>query len=281
VLRTCEVGKSGRTPIAEIVRFAAAPPFNYVPFSTVSALMIPAADAEEVSMHRPAADGPSSIAHTPSLLSPPVPFVVAHRAGNHLDRLRAAEEDHRGAVVEADVNLFRDRLEIHHLKTLRQRWKLAAPWRRRLELSELLAAAAPTTELMLDLRGRDPRLAERAVEELTPYLSTRRLTICARAWPLLERFEGLPVRRVHSVGSAGQLRELLRATSKPIEGVSIHERLLDVAAVTELRRVANVVMTWPVNDLARAAELIGLGVDGLISDRPGAISGLAAPAAAK
>jgi glycerophosphoryl diester phosphodiesterase len=250
--------------------------------------MIRAGDAEEVSMPRPAASGRSSNARTPSLpWALAAPFVVVHRAGNHLAHLRAAEADHRGAVVEADVNLFRGRLEIHHLKTLGplppfwDRWKLAAPWRRRLLLSELLAAAAATTELMLDLKGRDPRLAERVIEELTPYLSTRRLTICARAWPLLERFEGLPVRRVHSVGTARQLRALLRqAAGTPIEGVSIHERLLDLAAVTELRRVANVVMTWPVNDLARAADLVGLGVDGLISDRPGAISGLAAPGTA-
>ena len=56
--------------------------------------------------------------------------------------------------------------------------------------------------------------------------------------------------------------------------------LLDLAAVTELRRVSGVVMTWPVNDLTRAGDLARLGVDGLTSDRPGAISGLAAPEAA-
>ena len=61
-----------------------------------------------------------------------------------------------------------------------------------------------------------------------------------------------------------------------IEGVSIHERLLDLASVTELRRVAGVVMTWPVNDVGRATELVRLGVDGLISDRLGVISDLAA-----
>jgi glycerophosphoryl diester phosphodiesterase len=216
-----------------------------------------------------------------------VPFLVAHRAGNHLDLLRAAEAEHRGAVVEADVNLFRGRLEIRHLKTLGplpllwDRWELAAPRRPRLLLSELLAAAAPTTELMLDLKGKDRRLAERVVQELEPYLDSRVLTICAREWALLEAFESLPVRRVHSVGTARQLRALIRrAGTARIDGVSIHERLLDSAAVTELRRVAGFVMTWPVNDPARATELVGLGVEGLISDRPGALSGLAAPEAA-
>jgi glycerophosphoryl diester phosphodiesterase len=260
--------------------------------------MFEAADAEGRSMHRPAADASSPNAHTRQLPSAPVPkgsslqaiaaspFVVAHRAGNHLERLRAAEADGLAAVVEADVNLFRGRLEIRHLRTLGplplfwDRWELAPPWRPHLLLSELLAAAAPTTELMLDLKGRNPLLADRVIGALEPYLGRRRVTICARAWPLLERFEGLPVRRVHSVGTARQLRALIRhATRSRIEGVSIHERLLDSAAVTELRRVAGVVMTWPVNDLARATELLGLGVDGLISDRPAAISAHAAPEA--
>jgi glycerophosphoryl diester phosphodiesterase len=216
-----------------------------------------------------------------------VPFLVAHRAGNQLDLLRAAEAEHRGAIVEADVHLFRGRVEIRHLKTLGPLpvfwdcWQLAPPWRAHLQLSDLLAAASPETELMLDLKGKDPRLAERVIAELEPYFAKRRLSICTRAWPLLEAFDGLPVRRIHSVGTARQLRALIRrANASRIEGVSIHERLIDLAAVTELRRVTGIVMTWPVNDLTRAAELARLGVDGLISDRPGAISGLAAPEAA-
>jgi glycerophosphoryl diester phosphodiesterase len=216
-----------------------------------------------------------------------VPFLVAHRAGNQLDLLRAAEAEHRGAIVEADVHLFRGRVEIRHLKTLGPLpvfwdcWQLAPPWRAHLQLSDLLAAASPETELMLDLKGKDPRLAERVIAELEPYFAKRRLSICTRAWPLLEAFDGLPVRRIHSVGTARQLRALIRrANASRIEGVSIHERLLDLAAVTELRRVTGIVMTWPVKALTRAAELARLGVDGLISDRPGAISGLAAPEAA-
>ena len=185
--------------------------------------------------------------------------------------------------VEADVNLFRGRLEIRHLKTVGplplywDRWELAPPWRSRLLLEDVLEAAAPSTELMLDLKGRKPRLAERVIEAIEPYLETRRLTIAARHWPLLERFDDMPVRRLHSVGTARQLRELIRrAAGGPLDGVTIHERLLDSTAVAELRRVAGVVMTWPVNDAVRAGELVRLGVDGLISDRPAALSDLAA-----
>ncbi len=209
------------------------------------------------------------------------PLLVAHRAGNRLDLLRASEEAGH-AFVEADVNLFRGRLDVRHLKTVGplplfwDRWQVAAPWRRHLQLGELLAAAAPTTELMIDLKGRQLRLAERVAEEIEPYLGSRRLTIAARCWPLLEQFEGLPVRRLHSVGTARQLRELVRASAgSRLDGVTIHERLLDLAAVAELRRIAGVVMTWPVNDAERASELLRLGVDGLISDRPEALSGVA------
>jgi glycerophosphoryl diester phosphodiesterase len=208
------------------------------------------------------------------------PYLVAHRAGNRLDLLHASEAAGH-AFVEADVNLFRGRLEVRHLKTVGplplfwDRWHVAAPWRRHLRLEELLAAAAPTTELMIDLKGRRPQLADRVAEAIEPYLETRRLTIAARCWALLERFDGLPVRRLHSVGTARQLRALVHASAGTrLDGVTIHERLLDLAAVAELRRIAGVVMTWPVNDADRASELVGLGIDGLISDRPDAISGV-------
>ena len=206
---------------------------------------------------------------------------MAHGAGNHLDLLRASEAA-GPAFAEADVHLFRGRLEVRHLRTLGpvpvywDRWRVAPPWRPRLLLADLLAAAAPTTALMLDLKGRRPRLAELVIEAISPYLGERELTVSARCWPLLERFEGLPVRRLHSIRSARQLRALVRqAAGGRVEGVSIHERLLNLAAVAELRRFAGVVMTWPVNDAERATELVRLGIDGLISDRPEAFAHLA------
>src|ERR1043165_2169704 len=94
-----------------------------------------------------------------------VPFVVAHRAGNDLELLRRAEAVRPG-LIEADVHLFRGRLEVRHLKTLGplpilwDRWYLASPRTPRLQLGELLAGAGPETALMLDLKGRDARLAE-------------------------------------------------------------------------------------------------------------------------
>lgn len=202
------------------------------------------------------------------------PFFVAHRAGNDLAQLRAAEELGLD-LVEADVRLFRGRLEVRHLKTLGpipvlwDRWQLANPLAPRLRLGELLAATGPQTELMLDLKGRSPRLATNVLAELRPTLDSRSVTICARAWALLEPFEALPgVRTIHSVGNARQLQALLRlGHRRRLQGISIHERLLNPATVTELRNVADLVMTWPANAAGRARELVAMGVDGLITDR--------------
>jgi glycerophosphoryl diester phosphodiesterase len=201
-----------------------------------------------------------------------LPFLVAHRAGNSLARLREAEACGL-RFVEADVRLFRDRAEVRHLKSLGplpvfwDRWRLDRPGRPRLLLEDLLEAIGARTELVLDLKGPRRRLAEVVLSALDPYLHSRRFTVCSRSWRLLEPFEDLPVRRVHSVGSARQLRALLRRYhGGGLDGVSIHERLLDAQVAGELRRIAALVISWPVNDPERASALTQLGIDGLITD---------------
>jgi glycerophosphoryl diester phosphodiesterase len=166
---------------------------------------------------------------------------------------------------------------VRHLKTvgpvpiLWDRWKLGNPFRPRLLVAELLEAAGPGTELVLDLKGRNGRLAELVLAALRPHLARGAcVSVCARSWPLLAPFEEhAGVRRIHSVGTARQLERLRReAQDGHLGGVSIHERLLDRRTAEELRELAEVVMTWPVNTIERARELVACGVDGLISDRP-------------
>jgi glycerophosphoryl diester phosphodiesterase len=208
-----------------------------------------------------------------------VSFLVAHRAGNDLARLREAEE--LGvAVIEADVRLWRGRLEVRHLKTLGpvpilwDRWALANPFAPRLALPDLLAAAEPGTELMLDLKGRNPRLARLVLDALPP---DRAVTVCARSRRLLAPFVGRRnVRVLQSAGSPRQVRALLRRLDVlDLDGVSVHERLLDEQVVAALRRRVSVVLSWPVNTLERARELATIGVDGMISDDPAALEGAA------
>lgn len=209
----------------------------------------------------------------------PYPFVIAHRWGNSLSALHVAERLSVPAV-EADIHLFRGRLEVRHLKTvgplpvLWDRWELGNPFVPRLLVSELLAAVGPRTHLVLDLKGRNRRLSDVLLRALDPYLSpTHAVTLCARSWPLLELFRSVPgVRGVHSVGSGKDLAQLRsRIAGSRSAGISIHERLLDRRTTQELRGLANMILSWPVNTTERARELIAYGVDGLISDRPGAL----------
>ncbi len=204
-------------------------------------------------------------------------FVVAHRAGNDLARLREAEQ--LGvALIEADVRQWRERLEVRHLKTagplpiLWDRWRLANPFAPRLELHSLLAGARPETELLLDLKGRNRRLGELVLDALP---GGRAVTVCARSRRVLEPFAGREdVRLFQSVGSRRQLRSFLRRVDALVlDGVSVHERLLDEGVVEELRRQSAILMSWPVNTLQRAHELALLGVHGMISDHPSALLG--------
>jgi hypothetical protein len=202
----------------------------------------------------------------------PSTFIVAHRAGNDLARLRAAEALEL-PLVEADVHLFGGRLEVRHRKTvgpipiLWDRWELAPPWAPRLLLEELLTAAAPGTELMLDLKGHDRRLPGRVLAEIEAAGPPGRLTVCSQDWRLLEPLAGRPeIRVVHSVGNARQLARL-RRRPEALAGVSIHERLLDAAVVAELRKRAALLLSWPVESVAQARRLAAWGVQGLISRR--------------
>ena len=123
---------------------------------------------------------------------------------------------------------------------------------------------------MLDLKGRNPRLAELVLAALP---GGRTVTVCARSRRLLEPFVGREdVRLFQSVGSRRQLRSFLRRVDALVlDGVSVHERLLDERVVEELRRQSAIVLSWPVNTLQRAHELARLGVQGMISDRPSAL----------
>lgn len=193
------------------------------------------------------------------------PFVVAHRAGNDLALLRRAE----GArFAEADVHLFAGRLEVRHLKTLGplpilwDRWYLAPRGTPRLSLRDLLAVAR--SPLLLDLKGRDPRLARRVAAELERFPDAD-VTVCSRSWRLLEPFGE---RAVYSVGSRRQLRALRRRfAGRRLAGISIHRRLLDAATVADLKRRAELVVSWPVATVEEARELGRWGVDGVTTER--------------
>jgi glycerophosphoryl diester phosphodiesterase len=203
-----------------------------------------------------------------------LPLAIAHRAGNSLAGLRAANR--LGVdVIECDVHHHRGRLEVRHLKTagplpfLWDTWELAPVSAPRLGLDELLDADRHGTTFMLDLKGRRPATARLVARQLHARGHERPVLACSRYWPAVDAVADLPyVRPVLSARNRvelARLRQRLVSTS-PVYGVSVHRSLLDKDLVHQLHNNVEVVMTWPINDVGALDEVLALGVTGVISD---------------
>ena len=197
-------------------------------------------------------------------------LVCAHRHGNELDSLRAAESV---AVdfVEVDVHLFRGRLDARHTKTIgpipllwdRGRRPLWNPPRQ--SFDEIVAAAQPATVFYVDLKGWRRRLSHKAAAALE---GRANYVVSSRAWWLLTPFQSVGDAVVlRSIGAPWQLRWFLRwSRSGATDGVSIQRDLLTPAILSELRTSAAHVFVWGVTSNEDARELHQWGVDGVIVD---------------
>lgn len=212
------------------------------------------------------------------------PLAIAHRAGNSLAGLHAANE--LGVdVIECDVHRHRGRLEVRHLKTagplpfLWDRWELASASAPRLGLRELLEADEHGTTFMLDLKGRRTGTARAVARLLHEVGHQRPLLVCGRYWPavelLAERDWVRPVLSARKRVELARLRQRV-ATGTAVHGVSVHASLLDEPTVAALRRHVEVVMTWPVNDEETLDAVLAVGVNGVISDEPDVLAALLA-----
>ena len=212
------------------------------------------------------------------------PLAIAHRAGNSLAGLHAANT--LGVdVIECDVHEHRGRLEVRHLKTagplpfLWDRWELASASAPRLGLRELLEADRHGTTFMLDLKGRRNTAARSVARLLHEVARHEPVLVCGRYWPSVELVAELPyARAVLSARNRVELARLRqRVTEQPaVHGVSIHLSLLDEQLVAGLLGHVEVVMTWPVNDEAALDVALGLGANGIISDEPDVLAKLLA-----
>ncbi|MFN0028751.1 MAG: glycerophosphodiester phosphodiesterase [Acidimicrobiales bacterium] len=195
---------------------------------------------------------------------------IAHRWGNEpksVDAALAAGAD----LIEADIHLFRGRLEVRHLKTVGpvplfwDRWELRGPSTPIASLEDLLEITdAP---LLLDLKGASSALTAR----LAAMVGGRAdIWVCSRRWAHIERLGEVDhLVGVPSAGSRRQLQRLLRRYGPGSLGaVSVKADLLSPAMVEALRVRAQHVFTWRVNDVELARVLVSWGVTGLISDRP-------------
>jgi hypothetical protein len=175
-------------------------------------------------------------------------------------------------VVEADVHHHRGGLEVRHLKTLGplpwlwDRWELRSAAAPRLGLAELLTAADHGVTFMLDLKGRHVSGGEAVARMLHERAPEQPVLVCSRYWPALAPFEHLPwVRTVRSARNRAELALLLRRLDGgglSGYGASVHRSLLTTAAAARLHRRLDLVLTWPVDDLAALAAVTPLAAAG-------------------
>lgn len=178
-------------------------------------------------------------------------------------------------MLEADVWLYRGRIEVRHEKTVRglpllwDRWKLEPGLAPRLTLEALLAALGDgRAGLLLDLKGKDPRLPDAIVGALRSSGASRPVAVCSQDWPLLERFRAHPeISVLHSIGKRRRLRAFLDGrTPAGGHGISINRKFLDAATLRRLRAMTPLLVTWAVADPYAAVRLAEAGVDGMITD---------------
>lgn len=208
------------------------------------------------------------------------PWLIAHRAANSLEGLAAARV--AGAhLAECDLWSYRERYEVRHEKTLGRlpirwdRWRLESIRAPHLDLDALLAAWEGPGGLLIDLKGRDTRLPAALLAALERRPAP--VVACARRPEMLAALaaEGLPI--FPSAGSMADLVRLERAGARPEwTGVSVHRKLLTPAVAERVRKIAPLIISWPINTRAVADQLLAIGIDGLISDNFALIAELAA-----
>jgi glycerophosphoryl diester phosphodiesterase len=212
---------------------------------------------------------PASVTERPLL-------VVAHRAGNRLNDLRAAL-DLGVDLVEGDVHLFRGALEMRHCKAIGRHVFLEG-WnevdlRRNLvvpELADLLEVAAGDPRIMFDLKGPSLAVAPAVAAVLRQTAPDVPFAVCTKQWNMFPAFDVVPrVRRVFSASNKVQLALLRsRLRRQPAYGVSIRLGLLTSAIVAELRTRVGMVLAWSIDTEAGLARARRIGVDGVITKNP-------------
>ena len=212
------------------------------------------------------------------------PLLIAHRMGNsreHVDEAVAAGAD----IVEADIHLYRRRLEVRHTKTLGvlpwlwDRWYLVPAADPRLTLAELAADLREDFLLMLDLKGWQPSHGHTVAAAMEAAAPGRPYIVSTGAWHMLAAFEPLPhVGIIHTIADrrhAARIRWRLRHHRTDAIGVR-RDLLADRGLASTVRELAPVVFTWPVNSHAAARDVLARGANALIIDGPHLIADLAA-----
>jgi glycerophosphoryl diester phosphodiesterase len=202
-------------------------------------------------------------------------YAIAHRAGNNLHDLeRALAVGVDG--IECDFWHDRGRLTLRHERKLPalpvwyDRWYLRFSIGE-LSLPSLLREIDGRADLFLDIKSATPRAADVVLALYHDYESMMPPTlVSSQQWRLLDQLAdaGTEMQMYYSVGRRRTIDALLRRAEvapRPA-GTSIRHTLLSADVVKRLHDAGLRVFAWTVNNRHRAEQLLGWGVDGIISD---------------
>lgn len=201
-----------------------------------------------------------------------LPLAIAHRSGNHLERLQPAVA--AGAdLIEADIWLHRGNLEVRHLKTLGpipilwDRWRLVSTRTSRLHLEDLLDVWPNGAELMVDIKGNEKAFPDALMKVLEEHLAGRPVTFSGRRWDLLDALKGYPKARYFpSCGSQREVVELLGSWRDFYDAAVLRASIVTPENVEAVRDAGGPVITWPINTIEALDRVVGAGAVGVICD---------------
>jgi glycerophosphoryl diester phosphodiesterase len=187
--------------------------------------------------------------------------------------------------LEADLWLEHGRLEVRHA---RRAWPFPVYWERgRLFVSferfpslEDVASAAGEMRLYLDLKGKNVRLADAVIVFVRDHGLEDAVVFSSPEWSLLDRVRarlGAPC--FYTLNSDNFEHRVGEVLAGGFDYVAVNHRLLDAARVARLKEAGCQMVAWTVNSLDRARQLIGWGVDGVVSDHVAILEALKADAA--
>lgn len=197
---------------------------------------------------------------------------IAHNSGDSLSGARRALA-HGAQAIEVDVALIGGRLyaahdDPHHL--------LGTRFTRRPTLRAVWEATADAEMLFLDLKSASPRFVGALAAFLDEHddrpvivVTRDRSTVAG----LAAAKPDTPV--LLSVADSSTLDEVLSTAPDSLAGLSVRHQLVTAELVTEAADRGWVVLAWTVDDPARYAEMVGLGVAAVATDNLAIVEAMA------
>ena len=203
-------------------------------------------------------------------------LAIAHRTP--ATRERCAALGAAGATVfEIDIQIVGDDLVVSHYlpvhprlpRLRRDRGRFTVRRRGRLEpaLAAAVEALPAGAEILLDLKADTGPAAHALVDRVIANgPDPARCYASTKGWATLPALTGAGYRTWRTIADPAALRAALALPELPDHAVTVRHTLLTPEVMTALRERVPRVMTWTVNDVARARQVMELGVDGVTTD---------------